>query len=369
MSEEIKSIAVLGAGHGGFAAAADLTRRGFEVRLQSRNAERLAAVRLRGGIDVEGIHQGFVPLHHLTTRVAEAVQDVDLVMLIVPSVAHAAYARELATVLGSGQPIFLNPGHTGGGLHFVHELREAGFRDEIKIAETVTLTYICRTQSPTAVTIYSYTRNLKLAALPGRNSPAMFALLKPIFPEITLASSVLETGMANINAVFHPPGMLLNAGWIEDTKGDFLFYRDGITPAVGAVAEAVDAERMSIAQALGIPTVPFLETFYQAGLTTAEGRASGSISFACRVSAPNAKVKSPSSLDNRYLHEDVGYGLVPMAEIARLAGVPTPTMDALIRLASETMRIPFTERGLTLEKLGLAGVKPENLVRYVLEGA
>lgn len=369
MNGEIRTIAILGAGHGGFAAAADLTRRGFEVRLQARNAEHLAAVRARGGLDVEGIHEGFVPLRHLTTRVAEAVQGADLVMLIVPSVAHAPYARELATGLRSGQPIFLNPGHTGGGLHFVHELRQAGFRGEIRIAETVTLTYICRTQGPTAVAIYSYTRNLQLAALPGRDSSAMFALLKPVFPEVALASSVLETGMANINAVFHPPGMLLNAGWIEDTRGDFLFYREGITPAVGAVAEAVDAERMSIAQALRIPTVPFLETFYRAGLTTAEGRASGSISFACSVSAPNARVKSPSSLDNRYIHEDVGYGLVPMTALARLAGVPTPTMDALIQVASEVMQIPFAERGLTLDKLGLAGVKPEALVRYVLEGA
>jgi opine dehydrogenase len=369
MSEPIKTIAVLGAGHGGCAAAADLTRRGFEVRLQARSEERLAPLRARGGLEVEGIHEGFVPLRHLTTSVAAAVEGADLVMLIVPSVAHAPYARELAKVLRPGQPIFLNPGHTGGSLHFVHELRGAGFQGEIRTAETVTLTYISRTQGPATVAIYSYTRNLKLAALPGRHADAMFALLKPVFPEIALASSVLETGMANINAVFHPPGMLLNAGWIEDTQGDFLFYREGITPAVGAVAEAVDTERMAIAQALGIPTVPFLETFYQAGLTTAEGRASGSISLACRVSGPNAKVKSPSSLENRYIHEDVGYGLVPMTVLGRLAGVPTPTMDALIRLASEAVHVPFAEEGLTLDRLGLTGVKAEDLLRYVVEGA
>jgi opine dehydrogenase len=244
-------------------------------------------------------------------------------------------------------------------------LRQAGFRGEVRVAETVTLTYISRMRGAAAVAIHSYTRNLKLAALPGRESPAMFALLKPVYPEVVLASSVLETGMANINAVFHPPGMLLNAGWIEDTRGDFLFYREGMTPAVGAVAEAVDAERMAVAHALGIPTVPFLETFYQAGLTTAEGRASGSIAFACSVSGPNATVKSPASLDSRYIHEDVGYGLVPMAALGRLAGVPTPTMDALIRLASEAMGIPFAEQGLTLERLGLGGVRPEELVRHV----
>lgn len=369
MTTTVRTIAVLGAGHGGCAAAADLSRRGHRVRLQARSEQRLAALRARGGLDVQGVHEGFVPLDRLTTSVADAVEGADLVMLIVPSVAHADYARALAPVLRPDLPVFLNPGHTGGGLHLVHELRRAGYRGEVRTAETVTLTYICRMVGPAAVAIYSYTRNLKLAALPGRHTDELFALLQPVYPELRRSSSVLETGMANINAVFHPPGMLLNAGWIEDTSGDFLFYREGITPAVGAVAEAVDAERMAVARALAIPTVPFLETFYQAGLTTAEGRASGSISQACRVSGPNEKVKSPSSLDSRYIHEDVGYGLVPMAALGRLGGVPTPTMDALITLASEVLGIPYAERGLTLERLGLARVAAGDLARFVHEGA
>jgi 2-polyprenyl-6-methoxyphenol hydroxylase-like FAD-dependent oxidoreductase len=57
----IRTIAILGAGHGGCAAAADLTRRGFDVRLQARNPERLAPLREVGGVDVRGVQQGFVP--------------------------------------------------------------------------------------------------------------------------------------------------------------------------------------------------------------------------------------------------------------------------------------------------------------------
>jgi hypothetical protein len=44
-------------------------------------------------------------------------------------------------------------------------------------------------------------------------------------------------------------------------------------------------------------------------------------------------------------------------------------MDALIRLASEAVHVPFAEEGLTLDRLGLTGVKAENLLRYVVEGA
>ncbi len=132
--------------------------------------------------------------------------------------------------------------------------------------------------------------------------------------------------------------MIMNAGWIEHTDGDFLFYSEGFTQAIGRVTAAVDAERMAVAKALGVPAMPFLDVFYNAGLTTKEARDSGDIARACQESEPNKTIKSPSSLDHRYVHEDVGYGLVPMAALGRLAGVPTPTIDALINLAGALAR-------------------------------
>jgi opine dehydrogenase len=171
-----------------------------------------------------------------------------------------------------------------------------------------------------------------------------------------------------MNAVFHPPGMLMNAGWVEATGGGFLFYREGITEAVGRVVAAVDAERMAVAKALGVPARGFLETFHQAGLTTAEALASGSIARACRESEPNRTIRAPASLDHRYVHEDVGYGLVPMTAFAQLGGVPTPVIDAHVALLSLAAGIDYAATGLTLEKLGLAGLAPADLGRFVKEG-
>src|SRR6202035_4255073 len=99
----IRTVAVLGAGHGGCAAAADLGRRGFGVRLHARSAERLAPLRARGGIEARGVHQGLVPVDLMTTDLAEAVRGADLIMLVVPSVAHEPYAQALAPLLGDGQ--------------------------------------------------------------------------------------------------------------------------------------------------------------------------------------------------------------------------------------------------------------------------
>jgi opine dehydrogenase len=364
----VKSVAILGAGHGGCAAAADLGRRGYSVRLHARNADRLAPLRAQGGIEARGIHQGLVAIDLLTTDVSEAARGADLIMLVVPSVAHEHYARALAPLLDGSQPIFINPGHTGGGLHFLHELRNAGYRGRIRSCETVTLTYITRMEGAGIVNIYSYTKRLRFAALPGTEAAALFDLIKPLYPEIERASSVLETALSNLNAVFHPEGMIMNAGWIQHTAGAFLFYREGFTDAVGRVTAAVDAERIAIAKALGVPAVPFIDVFYEAGLTTEAARDSGDISRACRESGPNKTIKSPSSLDHRYVHEDVGYGLVPIAALGELAGVATPTIDALVQLASLAVGVDYRRDGLTLDKLGLAGKSPAELLKFVEEG-
>ena len=79
-------------------------------------------------------------------------------------------------------------------------------------------------------------------------------------------------------------------------------------------------------------------------------------------------IKSPPSLDHRYIREDIGYGLVPMAEIGTLMGVRTPVMDALIILASKALDTEFRAEGLTLEKMGLANVQAENLSKVLRDG-
>ncbi|MGH9809280.1 MAG: NAD/NADP octopine/nopaline dehydrogenase family protein, partial [Terriglobia bacterium] len=360
--------AVLGAGHGGCAAAADLTARGYVVHLHARREASLEPLRKAGGINARGVQQGLFPIAKMTTDVAEAVAGADLIMLVVPSVAHSYYAKALAGLIDGTVPIFLNPGHTGGGMHFVNELRTAGYRVPVKTGETVSLTYITRMEGPATVGIYSYTRNQRFAALPGRHADEMFEIVHAIYPETVKASSVIETALANMNAVFHPPGMILNAGWIQRTNGNFLFYKEGVTDAIGRVSQAVDDERMAVAKAIEVPARSFLDNFYAAGLTTKEAHDSGSIARACAESEPNKTIRSPSSLDHRYVHEDVGYGLVPFAALGCLAGVSTPTIDALVHLASVATGIGYGERGLSLEKMGLQGMSIPQLKRYVETG-
>ena len=92
----IRSVAILGAGNGGCAAAADLTRRGFDVRLFNRTRGRIEPIVERGGLELTGeAGDGFVELAVVTDDLATAVRGVDLVMVTAPLLALPSYASDL----------------------------------------------------------------------------------------------------------------------------------------------------------------------------------------------------------------------------------------------------------------------------------
>src|ERR1051325_1816521 len=79
-------ITVVGAGHGGCAAAGDLGLRGFEVTLYNRSPERLAQLERQGGIVFhDPDDHGLVPIARLTTDIAAALAASSRVVLMVPT--------------------------------------------------------------------------------------------------------------------------------------------------------------------------------------------------------------------------------------------------------------------------------------------
>jgi opine dehydrogenase len=363
------TIAVLGAGNGGCAAAGDLARRGHAVRLYSRSPATLAPLVARGGVELRGAAgEGFVPLPRITGDLGAAVDGADVVLLVVPSLAHPWYGEQLAPLLQPAQIVLLNPGHTLGGLAFAASLRRAGYAGRLRLGETATLTYCTRLVGPATVDVFRVAPRLPFAAFPGRDTAALLAALQPLYPALAPAASVLETALMDINAVEHPPQALCNAGWIEATAGDFYFYYEGTSPAVARAIEALDAERLALVRALGFEPVSFLARFHEAGYTTDAALASGSVYHALQESAANRWIRAPRSLDHRYLHEDVGCGLVPWCEIAVLAGVPTPLMRGLVDLAGALVGRDYWATGRTLAALGVGGMGLAQLAEYIAEG-
>jgi opine dehydrogenase len=365
----IGTVAILGAGNAGMTAAAHLALRGYRVRLASRSDERLRPVRERGGIELVGVAgEGAARLEQVTTDLAEAIEGADLIMLTVAGPGLEAYGRALAPVLPAGARIFLNPGQCGGALHLRQVLRSCGAAAPRVIGESHTLTYGCRVVGPARAWAYVLVRRVFLAALPACETPSLVDALLPLYPSLVPAPHVLFTSLHYLNGILHPPGMVCNAGWIEHARGGFRYYLDGTTPAVARVIERVDQERLTILDRLGVCGVPFIDAFYEAGYTTPDARASRSVYRAFQESEPNKPRPAPESLRHRYMEEDVPYGLVPMAALARLAGVPTPTIDALVTLASVLMGSDYWHEGRTAERMGLAGRSLSEVLADVCNG-
>ena len=350
-------IAILGAGNGGCAAAADMTLKRFEVGLFDLFPRALAAIEQQGGLNYSGAFgEGFVKLDNVSSSMERAVAGADLIMLNVPGPGHKAYAELLAPHLKPDSIVLANPGQTAGALHLVQVLMAMGVPKSVVVCETNTLSYIARLERPGKVIVSSYNKPVLVSAVPGRELSRAMKKIKVFFPDMMPVESVFTTSLSNLNAIFHPPGMILNAGWLENTKGDYRFYYDGITPAIGRVIDRLDRERLAIGRALGVELMDFPALLYSVGSTSKGAAQSGDAYIACRESEPNKFIKSPASLDDRYMHEDIMFGIGPMAYLGRLAGVQTPTIDALINLACGLMKRDYWADSVGLSAIGLDGL-------------
>ena len=87
------------------------------------------------------------------------------------------------------------------------------------------------------------------------------------------------------------------------------------------------------------------------------------------VTCSEDKGDSPDTLDVRFIHEDIGVGLVMFCSLGRVLGVPTPACDAMVRMGSVVSgRDYFAESARTLDNLGLGGMTAAALKRYVETG-
>ncbi len=357
-------VAVIGAGNVGCALAGDLSLRGFEVRLFNRSPRRLAAIREAGGICVTGEIEGFAAPGLVTGSLPEAVDGAGVVALTVPTASLPAYAAALARATSDEQLIWLNPGHTGGALYLAAELARAG-RGECTICQLTTASHISRLTGPATVRVFLRSR-ASLAALPASHLQECHQRLDALLPgQFGRAESVLEADLANLNAILHPPGMVCNAGWIEATGGKFGFYAEGSGRAVARVMDAIDHERLALAGRLGVRAIPFTDLFHQLGFTTGEQLDADGAYHAIQHSELIRPIQSPPTLDHRYLHEDVGWGLVPWMHLAAAAGSPAPTITALTHLAGVINGMDYPREGLTLERMGLAGKTPDDIRAHV----
>ena len=357
---------VIGAGHGGKAMAAHLALMGFPVTLYNRTSDNVAAIKARNAIQLnsyEGGPHGLAQLALVTSDMAEALESAEIIMVVVPSSAHADVARAVSPHLHDGQIVVLNPGRTGGAMEFAKVLSDEGCTADVNLAEAETFIYASRSDGPAEARIFRIKDAVPLAALPATRTKKVLDALEPAYPQFIDGENVLHTGLNNMGAVFHPALTLLNAGRIESTLGEFQFYIDGVTPAVGRVLEVLDRERVTVAAALGLRARTGLEWLKMAYDATGQD-----LTEAIHNQPGYRGIMAPRTMHHRYLFEDVPMSLVPMVALGQRYGVSVSGMDSIIRLACFVHRTDYWRQGRTLDKMGIEQWSVSELTRYVHEG-
>ncbi|MFH2114700.1 MAG: NAD/NADP octopine/nopaline dehydrogenase family protein [Spirochaetota bacterium] len=354
-------IAVLGGGNGGMTMAAHVALMGHEVRIFDKYPQVLEGFAGKRQILLDGaLGRDIAKLAIVSTALAEVVSDADMVMVVTPAFAHKDLAQKLAPLLKKDTIIVLHPGRTGGALEFSQIFHSLASGVCPPIVEAQTLLYACRRTGLEEVMVYGVKRRVDFAVLPASSTSMVAKKLCSLFSQFVPVANVLETSLLNVGAIFHPAPTILNSAWIEMTKGNFEHYRQGISPSVALVLEKIDEERIGIAGALGvhtITTVQWLQDVY--GITE------GNLYSAIQANKVYSGIKAASSLDTRYISEDVPMSLVPLAHLGKLAGVGTPTMDAIIKLACVIHKTDYRIEGRTLEKMGLDHCPVSELGNFV----
>ena len=355
------SVTILGGGNTAFAVAANLTLQDVDVTLYEIPSfeSALEPILELGTINLVGVgEQGPARIHRITTNIEEALGASDLILLIVPAYAHRTFAEVCAPHLSPGQTVVAMPG-TLGSLELAEILRQAG-TEGVTLAEVDTAPYVCRKTEPDTATIWGIVTGLGLGVLPASDTERVPNLLDPLFPGVTCYPDALACGLAAMNPVVHPAGVLMNAGRVEYSHGEFHFYEEGVTPSVARVIMQVDAERIAIGKSLGYSLIPANEAFHRAGFGP-----EGDLWAAINGSYMLTRLKAPGSLESRWLTEDIPYGLASWSSVGSQYGVETPTMRGLVDIGSVVMGFDGWSSGRSVVELGIEGMDQTALTNYL----
>ncbi|KAI3321350.1 putative NAD/NADP octopine/nopaline dehydrogenase [Xylariaceae sp. AK1471] len=366
----ITSVSIIGIGNCGCAFAADLENRGIKVLLyahpdHSTNANTICN---NGFLDSIGEVEGrFYPA--VSTDMGTALRFSNVVIIAVPSYAQEDILSELAKHDVSNHIIIA----ASGNFFTLVACKRIRAR---YLLETSASPYgsrmldgkqseqeLSNSNSWYGVHVLGFKSVMPIGSLPVDLDAGLRGDINRIFPKpLQWCSNVIEAAFYNFNGVLHPITAVMNAGWIENTHGDFYFYRQGMTPSVTKIMQAIDDERVAIASEYGAPATPCLKH-----MNTYYGLDHGSLNEFAEKSTLHSTMKvCPTSMQHRYLLEDLPYVLVPWYELGVKAGKESPFIRSLILWSSMIHNTDYLKNGRNLEVLGFDKWSLDEIVDMVM---
>ncbi|NLK53001.1 MAG: NAD(P)-binding domain-containing protein [Syntrophomonadaceae bacterium] len=347
----MKTVAIIGAGNSGLAMAAHLAIEGNLVHLWNRRSPTITPLLESPFIKVDGVINGDAKLKLVSSDMQEVVEGASIVLVTTPANAHAEIARVLAPYATAEMLIVLNPGRTFGALEFSAKLKEYGCVSNPLVIETQTIIYTCRKIHANQVSIMAFKHDVFYSAIDHKlNHKIMERFPECLRPFFIPAPSMIETSIGNVGMILHCAPVLLNSGWIESPYTQFKYYYEGITPSVARFLEKLDRERLEVASLLGHPvesTAAWMRRSYEV---------EGKNLYACiQNNLAYQTIDAPTTLQHRYILEDVSCGLVPLEAVGRSLGLPMQMCGLIIDLANAMLEMDFRKSGRAIDIRSIQG--------------
>ena len=351
--------------------ASDLTLSGHDVNFTvfpGQDASLIPALRKAGGFTVEGDAKhliskkaGFAKLARVCDTTAEALKGAEAVLIELDMHKLEEQFSRIAPELARNAVVHVQSHGYWPAARLTPILRKAG-REDVLVTEAPAPTHAARIEG-TVVTPKGLRSGIQIATVPASRTQDALAVLKPLFPHFSAATSVLQTGLENLNLIVHPAMVLPNVGAMERAKLDgrkFGFYQEGVVPAAGVLGDALDAERKRVCEAYGVEHTPManaIDQYYGFKSNT----------FYEAMQNPVYKSFPPFQPDvwRTWTGDDLPYAIVPCVQLAEQAGIAVPLHRAFAEVMGVLLGVDPWKFGPSLEDMDLGGT-PEAVKKRVL---
>ncbi len=351
-------ILVLGTEPYALAIAAVAAGAGHAVSLWAGDApsEAVAAIRAAGGMHLTGAGRldAVVSIAVDDRPLRGAASDVDLIVVATRLRDHTQVAAALASAAPDAG-ILLAPGGVGGALAFQYQVA-------VRFVAEAPGFPILADIDGAHVRVRGLKRGLPVGVVPHEQTPAAVAAIRSLGLDVAPACSVTDTSLANTNVLIHPPLVLANWARLESGR-PYRLYREGLSAAGARLIDAIDQERLRLAAALGAETISvadWLRHFY-----ADQGMRGADVLELLGGFPAFESTLGPTSIDHRYLTDDVPFGLVPLAALGRAVDVSMPTIEAVITCLGALGGTDFRSAGRSLDDMGLAGLSPASVRKHL----
>ncbi|SDN43391.1 opine dehydrogenase [Ensifer sp. YR511] len=301
-----------------------MTRRGHTVGIWSRSFDPTRDT-LPGPLKLTatGVVDGSFEVKKLQ-RLTE-LEGYPIVIIALPATAYFDVLPDLAMHLTS-QQIVIFSGSLSLAPLWLHEMARYAGNDPTITAWGTTLLAGSFQQGGT-LHIPFVRKKFDLASLPCFETANSLDLCKKLFGiEFQALSSVLDVSLSNINPIAHAGQMIGNFSRIDKAEKWKLF--ENFTPSGVQLANALDAERLKIAQAYGAQ-VRSLQRHYALSYAVDEADVATMVK---EIDRTGSRTLGPATLNHRYLVEDMPYGLAFLERLASRASIDVPVLSSVLSI-------------------------------------